>query len=57
MTDGDTHRKSEDSRRMMLDSDIVALLLARLVDDDNDVRYSTVFAIIAFAKHGKSAGW
>jgi hypothetical protein len=37
----------------MLDSDIVAILIAKLGDWDEDVRQSTINALAQLAKHGK----
>ena len=57
MIDGDIHQEPEDLRRMMLDSNISAALLARLGDGDSYVRRLTINVITDFAKYGKFADW
>ena len=55
MTDSDIHREPEDSRRMMLNSNIFALLLPRVGDGEWLVHRSAIDAITEFAKHGMFA--
>ena len=52
MIDAGVHRETEEARRNMLDSDLVAALLVKLEDQDKDISGLTINAITELAKHG-----
>lgn len=51
-TDPNGHRGLDDLRRKILDSDVVAALLARLEDEDQGVHWSALNVIPKLAQHG-----
>ena len=53
MTDSDVHQEVEESRRKIVDLDVVAALLIGLGDQDQDVHQSIINAIIVLGKYSK----